>query len=246
VRHPTGQIDKYGGAWAPFCAILALMEREKTGKGQFIKCGMYEDSALMISRNIALYNLYGTLLKPAGSGSGANGYFETLNWWVYIGIKTDDQWTSFCKAFDVTVEDEVQFKTVEARFANPEKLEKLIQDIMINISTEDIMKKLEEAQVPYAPVNTPREVIADPQLNATKSLVIQVTGARERKSPVAVPMLGVRTGDYNPNMKDWGGFPEHLNGQDTVAILRELGYTEDQINDMRKRKIVWPYAEGVK
>lgn len=243
VRHPAGQIDKMGGAWAVFYAILALIEREKTGKGQFIKCGMYEDSALMISRNMALYQLYGTLLEPAGSGVGANKFFETVNWWVYIGIRTDDEWKRFCNAFDVTVDDEVEFKTVEARNANPKKVEKIIQDIVINTTSEDVLKKLANAGIPCTPVNTPREVISDSHLNATKSLVLQIPGGRDRKTPVPIPMLGVRTSDYNPDVKGWGGFPEHWNGQDTVEILHELGYTESQIDDLRKRKIVWPYLE---
>ncbi|MFH0749049.1 MAG: CaiB/BaiF CoA-transferase family protein [Candidatus Bathyarchaeota archaeon] len=246
VRHPAGQIDKYGGTWGVFSAIVALIEREKTGKGQYIKIGMYEDSALMISRNIALYQLYNILLSPAGSGVGTNKFFETLNWWIYIGIRRDDEWKRFCNAFDITVEDEVEFKTVEARTANPGKVEKIIQDVLITISTEDIIEKLEEAEIPYAPVNTPRELISDPHLNATESLVLQIPGGRDRKTPVPVPMLGVRTSDYNPCSKDWGGFPEHSNGADTVEILRMLKYSEDQINDLRKRKVVWPYLEAVK
>ncbi len=246
VRLPGAVIDKTTGMWCAFSAILALMEREKTGKGQYVKAGMYEDSALLTYQNMALYSLYGTLLGPAGSGVGADKFFETLNWWVYVGIKTDDEWERFCEAFNISTEDEAAFKTAAARNANPEKVEKIIAAIMSKTTSEEALKKLTEAEIPCAPVNTFQEVIADPHLNATKSLVVLTPHPKARRSSVAASMLPVRTSDYNPESKGWGGKPEPWNGQDTVEVLHELGYTEEQITDLRKRKIVYPYLEGVK
>ena len=246
VRLPGALIDKTTGTWCAFYAVLALIEREKTGKGQFIKVGMYEDSALMVSQNVALFQLYGTLLGPAGMGAGAAKYFETLNAWVYIGVHTDDEWGKLCEALSFSSEDRQIFGTAAARDANPERVEKIIQGKISKMTTEDVLKKLTEAGVPCAPVNTMQEVISDPHLNANRSMVVLTPDAKARRSSVATPMLPYRTSDYNPKAEGWGGRPEPWNGEDTVEVLRELGYTEDQITDLRNRKIVYPYIEVVK
>jgi CoA:oxalate CoA-transferase len=241
VRLPGSVIDKTTGIWCAFYTILSLIKRESTGKGQYIKVGMYEDSALLTSQNMVLYQLYDTLLDPAGMGSGSARYFETLNSWIYLGIHTDDEWKRFCRSFNMNIEDELELRTMAARDADPNRVEKIIQVIFSKMTTEHLLKKLTEAGIPCAPVNTMQEVISDPHLNDNGSIVILTPDPKARRTSVATSMLPYRTGDYNPSVKGWGGKPEPWNGQDTIEILRELGYMEDQIIDFRKRKIVYPY-----
>jgi len=142
VRLPGSIIDKTTGIWCAFYAVLAIMQRENTGKGQYIKVGMYEDSALLASQNMVFYQLYDKLLGPAGMGKSTTRYYETLNSWVYLAVHTDDEWTRFCSAFNVSVQDELLFKTAEARTSNSDAVEKIIQGIFSKMTTEKILAKL--------------------------------------------------------------------------------------------------------
>ena len=84
----------------------------------------------------------------------------------------------------------------------------------------------------------------DPHLKFRKSLVpltsdTDVTKTKNKKA-AACSMLPFRSSFYNPSVTDkW--MPAQKLGEQSVEILCELGYTEEQIDDLRKRKVVWPY-----
>ncbi len=243
IRVPGAVIDETTGMWCVIAAMGSLMNREKTGKGEYINASMFEDAVSLQSKFIALYSLYGQLLNPLGSGSGAARYFETVNWWVYVGVQTDEEWNRFCDAFGVSAEDKARFATKAARDRDSERVEKIVAGIVSKMTSKDVLKKLVDAKIPGALVNTMVDIVEDPHVKATSDMVSLTPSPRAVRTSVAYPMLPIRCGYYSPAVAGWGGKPTPWEGEHTIKILSELGYGEEAITNLRKNRVVSPYLE---
>ncbi len=246
IRVPGAVVDETTGMWCVIAAMGSLLNREQTGRGEYINATMFEDAVSLQSKYIALYSLYGQLLNPLGSGLGAAKYFETINWWVYIGAQTDEEWQRLCEALGVSEEDKTKFAAKTARDADPSKVEKIIGGIVSKMTSKDVLKKLSYAGVPCAPVNTMVDIVEDPHMKATGSMVSLTANPRAARTSTSHPMLPMRTSYYNPGVKGWGGKPAPWEGEHTLEILSGLGYSEEAIAKLRKSRIVAPYLEEAK
>ena len=246
LRCGVPSVDIIAGMFNALTIIGALLKRRNTGKGEYIRVNMFEEAVSIMSHHIALYTLYGRTLGPIGIGEGADRAYETADWWVYVDAHSDESWTKLCKALDVDEETMRTFASQETREENPDAVEDVLAKVISKMTTRDVVKKLREVEVPAGAVNLLREVIDDPHLQATGTLTRLVypkemlTGLRMAnydKAGVAT-MCPVRTSAYNPSVVGWGGRRAPDLGEDTRVILQELGYTPEQITDLRERKIV--------
>lgn len=244
VRLGGPVIDYMTGIMGVVSILVALKNREETGKGEMIEVNLFESALSMISQLLNEYAVYGCLPGKLGSGWGAYKVFKARDGFVFVGVMSDGHWQRFCNAFNVSKEVELEFATRLTRDENAEKLEKIVTDIISKMNVNEVAKKLADADVPGAPVNTMKEILEDPHLKFRKTIVpltsdTEVTLTKEPKS-AACPMLPIRTDWYNPNITDrWTPAPKL--GAQTVEILQGLGYSGEQIADLRRRKVVWPY-----
>jgi len=180
-----------------------------------------------------------------GSGEGAYQCFKTTDGWVFVGVQGDKDWQSFCDAFGVSGENREEFVTREKRGGNPAKMEKIVADVVSRFSTSEVAQKLTDAGVPGAPVNTVDKLLDDPHLKFTKNFVPLISDPEVTLTPdkkiTPCAMLPIRSDDYNPDVTEKWTPPPKL-GEHSVEVLLELGYTEEQITDLRKRKVIFPYA----
>jgi formyl-CoA transferase len=263
VRVGTPSIDITGAQLMVVGAMIALMNREKTGRGDHITTSLYEDNVSIMSHHIILQSLYGRTMERAGSGAGAARFYQTrpetvsgrtfgsqrIRRWVYIDVSSNERWKQFCVVFNVTADDIVNFTTEETREKNVKRVEEIVGATIAKVSVDEFMKKLEESGLSGygAPVYTDADVLVDPHLLATKSLVAlpthpEVTRRWYRRTSVGI-MLPLRASYYNPNLKDWGGKPIRRVGEDTVDVLRDLGYSEEKIQELLKDKAAYQAKE---
>jgi CoA:oxalate CoA-transferase len=247
MRVGAPSVDHTTAIFNVLSAIGGLLNVEKTGKGCYIRANMFEDAISSLAHHVALYSLYGKTLGPMGSGEGAAQAFETSNWWVFIDAQSDAQWKNLCTALDIDEKSQKAFAKQEARDANPEQVETIVGQAVSKMTSAEVIQKLEIADVPVGPVNTMKEVLEDPHYTATGFLVPlmhdkELIGTKYDRALTAT-MLPLQTTTYNPEMEGWGGVHAPQIGGTTVEILGELGYSADEITDLRKRKIVSPYME---
>jgi crotonobetainyl-CoA:carnitine CoA-transferase CaiB-like acyl-CoA transferase len=131
---------------------------------------------------------------------------------------TEAQWRSLCKA--AQREDLVhdpRFVDGNARTRHHAALEPLLSEVFLTKTRKAWIELLTAADVPCGPVNSIADIAADPQV-AARQMTVQVGGGRFTAQPVRMASVDPRNERPAPQL-----------GQHTAEILRELGYTDQDI-----------------
>jgi itaconate CoA-transferase len=228
-------IDLASSMYATVAILLALYQREKSGSGQVIDISMFESALSWLGYfphhywhkgeeppRVGMRHHYVT---PYGPYMASDGEY------VSLAVATASDWEVFCKQVIERTDllEDARFKTPEARRQNRAVLEELIEKIFLERPHEEWLRRLKESRLPYGEVRGIGQVLAHPQVIARKMV-------REMESPVGpVPVVGspLRLSD-SPARYD----PIPDLGEDTEPILRELGYDDADIENLRRDKVI--------
>jgi crotonobetainyl-CoA:carnitine CoA-transferase CaiB-like acyl-CoA transferase len=228
-------IDLASSMYALAGILLALYQREKTGRGQVIDISMFESALSWLGYfphhywhkgeeppRVGMRHHYVTPYGPYMAGDGE---------YVSLAVATASDWEIFCKHVIERTDllEDPRFKTPEARRLNRGVLEELIEKIFLERPHEEWLRRLKESRLPYGEVRGIGQVLAHPQVIARKMV-------REMESPVGpVPVIGspLRLSDSPARYDPIPGL-----GEDTEPILRELGYGDADIENLRRDKVI--------
>jgi len=228
-------VDIASGMYASLGILLALFQREKTGKGQIVDISMFESIVSWLGyfphhywhrgEEPERFGMRHHYVTPYGPYLARDGKY------VNLAVATAQDWEVFCRKVIERPEllEESRFATVEGRRENRAVLEEMIENIFLDRDQEDWLERLRKAQLPHGKLRGIAEVLAHPQVAARKFI-------REVESPVGtVPVVGnpLRLSD-SPARYD--RIPDL--GQDTEAILREAGYDDSTIEKLKKEKVI--------
>jgi formyl-CoA transferase len=221
--------DKVAGLFAFGAVCAALVQRDRTGDGCAIEVPMFE----AFTSFVLLEHLYGRTFDPP---TGEPGYdrvmaadrrpFRTADGWLSVVFYNDRQWRAFFETIGSSeLAGDPRFADHHARTANSELLYSMVAEAMSTRSTAAWLELLRELDVPAMPVSTVDDLLVDPHLTAVGMF-------RTHDHPSASRYLSVR----NPLVFSTGSRGEELEppllGQDTEEVLRSVGYTSDQIDDL--------------
>ena len=229
VRIGPSIVDMGTGMYLAMAIMLALMDREKTGKGQRIEISLIETALSWMSAQAAYNSMTGEV--PLRFGSGFFPFcpykvYEAADQCVFIGVSTNNFWEKFCKEFDLmNLYEREDFRNPEDRVAKRDELDGLVQDAMKTLKAADVITRLRKVGIPCSPVNNIQQAIADPH-------VIERGCLAEQDHPTSGKIKFVK----NPINRD-GKFPEVRSpspamGQHTRDIMAELGYAGDEIDSL--------------
>jgi itaconate CoA-transferase len=227
--------DIAAGMYAYSSILAALFRRERTLEGMEIEVSMLEALGEWMGFP-AYFALYGGE-EPERSGArhaaiAPYGPFECGDGEViFLGIQNEREWERFCEAVlehPAMAKDE-RFATNSGRVANREALDKEIEGLFKRLSAEEVIERLEEAQIANARMRTVHDFLDHPQLEARDRWreVDSPAGPLRALLPPAT-MSGVE-----PTM---AAVPEV--GEHTDRILAELGYDEEGIAALHREKAV--------
>ena len=227
--------DIAAGMYAYSGILAALFRRERTLEGMEIEVSMLEALGEWMGFP-AYFALYGGE-EPERSGArhaaiAPYGPFECGDGEVvFLGIQNEREWERFCEAVlehPAMAKDE-RFATNSGRVANREALDKEIEGVFKRLSAEEVIERLEEAQIANARMRTVHGFLDHPQLEARDRWreVSSPAGPLRALLPPAT-MSGVE-----PTM---AAVPEV--GEHTDRILAELGYDEEGIAALHREKVV--------
>ena len=227
--------DIAAGMYAYSGILAALFRRERTLEGMEIEVSMLEALGEWMGFP-AYFALYGGE-EPERSGArhaaiAPYGPFECGDGEVvFLGIQNEREWERFCEAVlehPAMAKDE-RFATNSGRVANREALDKEIEGVFKRLSAEEVIERLEEAQIANARMRTVHGFLDHPQLEA-----------RDRWREVGSPAGPLRAllppatmSGVEPTM---AAVPEV--GEHTDRILAELGYDEEGIAALHREKVV--------
>ena len=236
LRAGASIVDIGGALFGAIAILLALRERDQTGKGQFVKSALFETAAFFMGQHMACAALSDEPLPPMSARLTTWSVYQIFKTQdqesVFIGITSDRHWQRFCEAFEREdlFEDE-GLKTNNDRVAQEERLIPEIEATMAKLSKTEAIRLCEKAGIPFAPVTRPEDLFEDPQLNQGAGLLETVfTDGVQTKMP-RTPLemshhdLGLR---LNP--------PKI--GEHTRDILKDLGYTPERIEELSEAGIV--------
>ncbi|WP_248895731.1 CaiB/BaiF CoA transferase family protein [Haloplanus halobius] len=170
VRVGTSIADMGAGIYGVLGIMVALRERDRTGRGQRVDGTLFESAAHWMGYWLTYAEEYGRDPEPLGASHpswGLYDVFETEGGWLFIGVTNERHWDAFCDAaeFPALQEDE-RFETPEKRRENKEELYDVVQRRLREEDREALFDRLTDANVPAAPVNQPSDLLDDPGLEA--------------------------------------------------------------------------------
>jgi crotonobetainyl-CoA:carnitine CoA-transferase CaiB-like acyl-CoA transferase len=226
-----------------FCALgilTALMERERSGEGQWVQTSLMESLLSFMDLHAARYLVNNIVPKQVGNehptGVPTNTY-KTSDGYVSLSIMPR-MWPDLCRAIERpdAIDDE-RFTTREARRAHRQECNGMIADAMAKFTTEEMLARLAASDIPSGPVYTIDQTFADPQMQALDMV-------QELSSPSMgdFKLLSQAFRLSRTPTTNWTGIPEY--GENTDEVLAEFGFSSDEIEKLKADGVVADHDAG--
>jgi crotonobetainyl-CoA:carnitine CoA-transferase CaiB-like acyl-CoA transferase len=235
VKVGPGVGDIFPGTLATVGILAALHRAGRTGKGQFVDVAMYDGILALCERLVYQHSFAGAVPEPEGSTHpffSPFGLYAAADGWVTIACPNDGFWrelTAVMQRPELAEDERTQRKVDRARNS------KFVNDTVTDWTrrhTKAELAGLLGGRVPFGPVQTVKDIFADPHAHARGMLAEVEHPGSDRKSVVAgTPIhLSETPGGVHRRAPYFG---EH-----TVPLLEELGFAPSDLADMEKRGAV--------
>ena len=215
--------------------LAALVERSRTGRGKEIELSMLESMVEWMS--FPLYYAFDGAAPPPRTGAShatiyPYGPFPAGDGkTVMLGLQNEREWLIFCERvlLQPALGADARFSSNSRRVTERDALRAIIVDAFSQLSSAQVIERLDAAQIANARLNEMADVWKHPQLRARHRWV-DVDSPAGRIPALLPPGIDDVTGgrmDAVPSL-----------GEHTDALLRELDFTEDEIRALRAEKVV--------
>lgn len=238
IRSGLSFTDPYSGFVGAGAILTALQYRRRTGKGQYIDLSEQEAAIPIMGAALLEYQMNGRLTERMGDRSGwaaPQGCYRCAgdDRWAVISCGNDAEFERMARAMghDEWLEDE-RFATVLARHEHHDELDAAITSWTEQRDHYEVMRALQAAGVKSAAVLDGKEILFDPHFQA-----------RHHFDIVDQPILGKRPVQRHVAAK-FGRFeakarrPAPLLGQHNEEVLREIGYSDEEIARLKEEAVI--------
>ena len=236
---PDGPPTKMGTSIADMVAgmmlsqgiLAALYSRSITGKGQHVKVSMLEALASLLTYQAGNYYATGVSPKRRGNAHPSIVPYETVkaaDGWVNISVANDSLWIKFCEA--IGKEDwkkHPHFSTGPDRVRNRDELMSLLTDVLKKKDRAYWIDILKSYGVPCGSIAQVDEICESPTLKARNMIWEMEHKTAGQVRTIGNPIVFTGTTLGTPNA------PPQL-GEHTELILKDLGYSKEEITKMKK------------
>jgi crotonobetainyl-CoA:carnitine CoA-transferase CaiB-like acyl-CoA transferase len=226
--------DLSAGLFAAIGTLIALLEREASGRGQWVHTSLLEAQIFMLDFQAARW-----LMKQEVPGQVGNdhptgvptGRFKTSDGYINIA-PTPAMWRRFCKAMGLEeIAEQPDFATPAARRKNRAKVNEMIEKITVHKDSASWIARLNEAGIPCGPICSIDQTFANEQVKHLGIAQSVVSPALGEITMVGQPVNLSRT----PSSLAVSA-PEH--GEHTDEVLQWIGYSAAEIAELKQSKAV--------
>lgn len=228
--------DVTSGLYATVAILAALAARERTGMGDRIDISLLDSTVSWLANVASAFLVTGNTPKRYGNAHASivpYQSFRTADGHIVVAVGNDGQWERFCRAIErPDLHADERFRTNPSRVQHRDMLIPILEQYLATRPAAYWLERLEQAEVPAAPVNTLDRVFTDPQVLARRMLLevphptigqLRMTG-----SPLKLQSTGERSVSAPP-----------LLGQHTEEVLQErLGVSREEIETMKGAGVV--------
>jgi crotonobetainyl-CoA:carnitine CoA-transferase CaiB-like acyl-CoA transferase len=222
--------DLCAGIFAAQGILVALLERETSGRGQWVQSSLLQAQIFMLDFQAARWLMQGEVPPQAGNHhptSIPTGVFRTRDGHINIAAAGHQIWERLAR--ELGAEQwlaDPRFSTAAARSRNRDLIQAEIDARTVEDDSANWIRRLNEAGVPCGPINSIDQSFAEPQVRHL-GIAQELDGVRYVGQPVTLSRTPSTIAAAPPRR-----------GQHTVAILRELGLTEAEIAEARESRII--------
>ena len=220
--------------------LSALLQRNQTGRGQRLTSGLFETVVFWVGQHMSSFAVGGEPSVPMPVRRMGTrfrwGVFDLFRAadgkQVFIGITSNRHWETFCREFGQSeLGAHPNLQNNEARTRARDWLIPRIQEIAGSYESNDLMGKLEKAEVPYAPVNSPADLYEDPYLMGHENRLLPVEAGQKT---VRLPALPFESEEFQFSVRRQ---PPRL-GEHSREILQGLGLSDADMDRLVRNKVV--------
>lgn len=236
LRAGASIVDMMTGVYGAMAVLLALRERDASGRGQVVRTALFETAAFIMGHHMAYAVASGEEVPPMPERVSAWAVYHQFRTadekTIFVGVTSDKQWERFCRAFDrPDLAADPRLATNNDRIAERDWLLPALREMFGGLTLEQAVARCEEAELPFSPVARPEDLFDDPQLRAGGSLLETVFPGGQHG---ALPTLPFRLGT--------AGWEKHADpptlGQHTSEVLAGVGYDPEEIATLAKEGVV--------
>ena len=227
--------DVGAGLFAALGIMTALLEREHSGRGQWVQSSLLQAQLFMLDFQAARWTMSGEVPGQAGNDhptSMPTSAYKTADGYINVAASGDGMWTRICQLFgreDLAADE--RFKSNELRAKNRAALNAEMNKALATRSSAEWIEALNKIGVPCGPIYKMDQVFADPQV---KHLGVAAEVNHPRLGRYRILNQAVKLSRTPATLKT--ATPEI--GQHTQEILRELEYSDAEITRLRAQGVV--------
>ena len=235
MRAGTAIADLGAGLFAALGILIALEERHRSGRGQWVQSSLLGAMVALMDFQAARWLVDGTVPAQAGNDHPTTmptGVYPAADGFVNIGSVGDAMFAKLCAALGApALAEAADFATGPQRSQNRVALNAAIAERTARLDAQTLIGTLNAAGVPCGPIYTMDQVFADPQVRHLGLAAAVPDGAGGRRTLVGPPISLSRT---PARMRRSQGPP----GEHSEEILRDLGLTAEEIAALKTDKVI--------
>lgn len=227
--------DIMGGMFGAIGALAALLRRERSGEGGEVTSALFENNVFLVAQHMLQHAVTGQPPAPMPSRISAWAVYDVFTVQggeqIFLAAVSDSQWAALCREFgfaDLLGDD--RLRTNNDRVHARAWMLPLLRERFASFGAAELATRFEAHALPYAPITRPEQLFDDPHLEAAGGLApLQVpadASSAGRAFETRAPLLPIALDGQRLPVRE--GPPSV--GEDTRALLAELGYAGPEID----------------